>query len=133
VIFFPIYAALVWYGCFRWRRRPQAFLSILAGLTGVAIFSELHAALNRLLDGGWSGHTLRVMLIAEAAIILLVGGYLAVLPQGRVHLPCRRCRYELRGLEHENPTCPECGLPHAVRKVRVSDTGTPAEKPGRAA
>ena len=51
-------------------------------------------------------------------MILIVGVFVVLLPLVVVDTPCRRCRYDLAGLESENPTCPECGMAHAAIKVK---------------
>ncbi len=60
----------------------------------------------------------QLLLAIEAGMVLVVGGFIVMLPLEVAEMPCRRCRYDLAGLEEDNPTCPECGMVHAARKVR---------------
>ena len=63
---------------------------------------------------------MHMLLGVEAGMVGIVGVFFACLPREQPEKPCRRCRYELSGLEESNPTCPECGLPHAAAKVRLA-------------
>ncbi len=123
MILFLFYAAFVWYFCFRWRRHWIGFASVFAGIAAVWLLShsvrliarwlvrsgELPAVDTRLFD---------MLLGLEAVIVGVVGVFFACLPRERPHIPCRRCGYELHGLEQDNPRCPECGLEHAAAKVK---------------
>ncbi|CAG0987542.1 hypothetical protein PHYC_02107 [Phycisphaerales bacterium] len=113
---FPLYAALVWYGCFRWRRRFLGFASLAAGVMGVAFLAGVDVVVTRWLTHQFPKPLFLLMLAAEAGIILPVGLFVVMMPRERIELPCRGCGYELEGLETANPTCPECGLIHARRR-----------------
>lgn len=122
MIILLFYAAFVWYFCFRWRRHWLGFLSVAIGLGLVALTSYAvdvvklwftHAG-----DGGVDTRLFHMLLGVEAAIVGVVGFFFACLPRESPEKPCRRCRYELSGLDESNPTCPECGLPFAAAKVR---------------
>lgn len=115
---FPLYAALVWYACYRWRRRFLGYAALLAGVGLVTLLIWLDIALMRWVFDETAGPLIIMLLAAEAAAVLVVGSFLVFLPREQPLLPCRSCGYELDGLEHENPRCPECGLPEAVRRVR---------------
>jgi ribosomal protein S27AE len=52
-----------------------------------------------------------------------IGLFLVCLPSHAAHVPCRKCGYELEGLEDTNPTCPECGLAFAARKLKPMKCG----------
>jgi ribosomal protein L37E len=116
VVLFPVYAALVWYGCFRWRRRFQGMIWLAAGMLGLAFLAWLDVVGTRWLLGRFPGPLFIMLLAAEAGIVGPVGLYVWSLRRERVDIPCRRCGYELKGLEVSDPTCPECGLPSAVPK-----------------
>jgi len=62
------------------------------------------------------------LLIVEAVITCVVGVFLACLPRNIAKRPCRKCGYELAGLENANPTCPECGLLFAYKQVNEDAT-----------
>ncbi|MDX2130903.1 MAG: hypothetical protein SFY69_02475 [Planctomycetota bacterium] len=115
---FPLYAVLVWYGCFKWRRRFLGVASLVAGLGGVLLLGWVDVQVSRWLTSEFPMPGFLLLLAGEGGIMLLVGSYLVALPRERVRVPCRGCRYELDGLEHANPTCPECGLAHAASKPR---------------
>lgn len=115
---FPVYAALVWYACFRWRRQFLGFAALGAGVMGVLLLAMLDVVVTRWLTHQVTKPLFVLLLLAEAGIILPVGAFVVMMPRERVELPCRACGYELLGLEIANPTCPECGLEHAARKLR---------------
>jgi hypothetical protein len=118
MIFFPVYAVLIWYFCLRWRRTWIGWAMLLLGVAGVGVVAWFHQTINHMLNGAWDGPLFPILLAAEAALVFVVGAFIALLPLEVVQLPCRGCRYDLAGLEEENPTCPECGMAHAARKVR---------------
>jgi len=118
VVLFPLYAMLVWALTWRTRRTWLASVTVLAGVLGVCILGLLHRFTELVFPVHVSGPIFPLLLATEAAIILVVGTFIAVLPRHRIDRPCRRCRYELVGLDDPNPTCPECGMLHAARKVR---------------
>jgi len=124
VIIFLFYAAIVWYCCFKWRRHWLGFASVAAGLALVALSSLALASIERYLIRTGSAKTMdarlfHMLLGVEAAIVGVVGIFFACLPRESPQRPCRRCGYELKGLETSNPTCPECGLSNAAARVRT--------------
>jgi hypothetical protein len=118
MVLFPAYAVLVWYFAFRWRRTWIGWASVLVGVGAVGLIAVLHRTINGLLAGALDGPMFPMMLAAEAGFVFLVGAFIVMLPIDAPDLPCRRCHYDLSGLEAENPTCPECGMPHAAIKVK---------------
>lgn len=118
MILFAFYAALVWYGCWHYRRRWQGFLVYGLSVFGMYFLWRVYVALVRFSRGGWDTSSMLLLFGAEAFIVLVVGGTLLAVRREKVVMPCRRCRYELEGLEYQNPRCPECGLEHAFRKPR---------------
>jgi hypothetical protein len=111
MLLFPLYAICIWYCCARWRRSLGGFAALIFGEVFVLTFMFL---LKRVLV--WSGGSPAVLdnfsllLWGELAIVGLVGGVLVALPTTRAQHPCRKCGYELVGLEEHPPRCPECGL-----------------------
>jgi hypothetical protein len=65
-----------------------------------------------------------MLLGVEAIIVAVVGIFFWCLPRHVALVPCRRCSYELSGLDGDNPTCPECGLEFAA--ARLSERHCPA-------
>lgn len=118
VILFAIYAALVWYGCWRYRRRWQGVVWFATAIFGMYFLWRLYTALVRFSKGAWDTSSMLLLFGAEAFIVIMVGGTLLAVRRDKVERPCRRCRYELKGLEELNPQCPECGLAWAHRKPR---------------
>jgi hypothetical protein len=63
--------------------------------------------------------SLQLLLWMEAGAVAVVGGFIVLLPRRNAVMPCRKCGYELKGLEDENPRCPECGKEHAAFEPKV--------------
>ena len=118
MILFPVYAVFVWYLCFRWRRSWVAWASLFLGVAGVATLAWFHVTVSVIALGASDSPLFPILLAAEAGLILIVGAFIAMLPLEVADTPCRRCQYDLAGLELDNPTCPECGMVHAARKVK---------------
>ncbi len=118
MVIFPMYAVLVWSFTWRWRRSWPAFAALLLGVLGVALVAVLHECSRLVFPVALHGPLFPLLLAVEGIAITVVGLFICTLPRDRAELPCRRCRYELRGLDDANPTCPECGIAHAARKVR---------------
>lgn len=118
MILFPVYAVFVWYFCLRWRRTWIGWASLFLGVAGIGVLAWFHLTISKLLAGALDGPLFPLLLAAEAGFILVVGAFIATLPLEVAQTPCRRCRYDLAGLDSDNPTCPECGMHHAARKVR---------------
>jgi len=129
MIFFLFYAAFVWYLCFRYRRRWAGFACVGVGVLIVWLVAQffhlmhhwIRAANPDRYDPHDDGRLFDFLLIVEAVMVAVVGLYLACLPRHIAVRPCRRCKYELAGLENENPTCPECGLTFAFSRVMSRD------------
>src|SRR5262245_59091878 len=111
MILFPIYAVVIWYLCFRWRRQWIGWGCLVLGLAGVGLLGWVHRTLNTAFFGEDVNPLLfQILLVAEAALVLVMGGFSVTLPIEVAEVPCRRCHYDLAGLEDDNPTCPECGM-----------------------
>lgn len=115
---FPLYAAIVWYACYRYRRRFLGYAAYAAGVLGIVLLLWVDVRLTRWVFNQPAAPSLLLMLSAEAGLVGLVGAFIVFSPRHRAVLPCRDCGYELDGLDEPNPTCPECGLAYAARKVR---------------
>lgn len=118
MLLFVLYAVLVWYACARWRRRWLGFACALVGAAGVVGVAIFHIHLNR-----WSGGriylpVLQSLLYPYGVLLLVMGLYIACLPRSRPAISCRRCHYDLAGLEEDEPRCPECGLVAADPRKR---------------
>jgi hypothetical protein len=123
VILFLFYAVLVWFFCFRWRRQWMGLVAVSAGVACVFLMSMMVHSISRWFQraGLGTGADVRLfdyLLMVEAGVVGVVGLFIVFLPRERVETPCRRCGYELAGLEVANPTCPECGLAYAAVRVR---------------
>ncbi len=121
MLLFPAYSIFVWYLCVRFRRTIWGFLALACGVLGVITLTMVQ---RRVRDAIGMEPTpfsnLDFLLWIESVAVLVVGLFLTCLPAHRCHLPCRNCSYELDGLEDDNPTCPECGLQNAARKLKRS-------------
>lgn len=113
---FPVFAVLVWYACYRWRRQYLGYAALAGAVAGVLLLTRLEILIERWLH--LELLLLRALLMAEAGIVLAVGAFIVSCARYPAQTPCRKCGYELHGLDDANPTCPECGLAHAARKVR---------------
>lgn len=119
MILFPVYAVLVWAMAWRWRRSWLGYAAVLMGLLGTGLLGLLFRFSVMVFPTDLEGPLFPLLLATEAATVLVVGAFIVCLPRHRVDRPCRGCHYELSGLEDENPTCPECGMAHAAKKVRL--------------
>lgn len=117
MILFPIYAAIVLYGVVRLRRRFLGLALLAASLLGLALLAWIDVTVGRWITGKPPMPLFRLLLCVEAGILFPLGLYLWTVRRERVELPCRKCGYELQGLEVANPTCPECGLAFAAEEV----------------
>jgi len=106
-VIFAIYAALVLYFAVKYRRRWPAFLAVFLGVLLLGMLNRLLSA-----EGSFFGYQtshLVLLLWAETGIVGGLGLYAACLPRSREELDCRRCGYNLQGLEPSDLKCPECG------------------------
>lgn len=129
VILFLFYAAYIWYLCFRFRRRWEGLAVLAASVGALWVMAELYrfilrwarASRNSIVDYKSEGRLFLMLLAVEAVIVIAVGLFFFCLPRhAAATKPCRRCRYELAGLDSENPTCPECGLPAAAHRIETA-------------
>jgi ribosomal protein S27AE len=129
MLLFPIYAMLVWFACYRYRRTFAGFCAVAAGTAGVITIALLERRVRLWLDIDANPLTnLQFLLWIEAGTVGLLGLVCVMAPQHRAEVPCRRCGYELEGLEHENPTCPECGTTFAARRPTKMRCGRCGER-----
>ena len=126
VILFLFYAAFVWYLCFKYRRDWRGLGWLAAGMALLWLAADLYrvairwakSANSTLLDTRHDGKLFLMLLALEAVAVIVIGLFFWCLPRDVRIRPCRRCKYELDGLDDDNPTCPECGLAAAAIKVR---------------
>lgn len=117
MLLFPLYAFAVWAVCLRLRRRWSGALALAAGIVLILTVARLDLVVRRWLNTPSSPFTsLQFLLWGEVLLVTIVGGAILLMPRHRVETPCRRCGYDLHGLESDNPTCPECGLQCAARR-----------------
>jgi hypothetical protein len=110
---------VIWFLALRFRRRWQAFAIVPAASLAiyllVPVLRQISAA-----DVG-----IYLLLGAEAAVVLVVGLFIAVLPRPPAHPHCHYCQYDMRGLHghRSDQLCPECGMPAdgyaSVRRQRA--------------
>lgn len=129
MILFPIYAALVLYGVYRLRRRFLGVALLAASLLGLLALGWLDLMVGYWVTGRKTTMLFRMMLGVEGALLLPLGVYLWSVRRERIEIPCRRCGYELFGLEQANPTCPECGMACAAEAPKPATVPVPAPAP----
>lgn len=112
---FVLYALAVWFAAFRWRRHWLGWAIVVVGVFGVYLVGLLHTKISQWTGGQFYLEALRVLLVPFGILLLIVGGFLTVLPRRHV-LGCRSCGYDLSGHEEVSPTCPECGAAHALMR-----------------
>lgn len=114
----PLYALLVWFHCFKRRRRLMGWVALSLGVLGMATISMLERTIRE-----WSGgepgpfNSFQFILYGETFIVTIGGIFILLLPRRDAEVPCRKCGYELSGLEDHNPRCPECGQDSAAHKA----------------
>jgi len=140
VYFFVAFAVIVWFACFRLRRKWRAVgvcALALGILVGVAFF---HWKLNQWTNGRIYLPVMQTILYPYIVFVVGIGLYIAALPNGVASHLCEYCRYDMSGLEE--PLCPECGradervaaidrelvcgTPEPVVEVRTAGTVIPA-------
>jgi hypothetical protein len=120
MMLFPLYALFVCFLCFKHRRRWRGIAAWAAGVVSIVTFAVLDSHIRT-----WMGFSpgslvsLQLLLWMEAGAVAVVGGFIVLLPRRNAVMPCRKCGYELKGLEDENPRCPECGKEHAAFEPKV--------------
>jgi hypothetical protein len=114
VILMAVYAAFVWYLAIRYRRQWAGYASVVVGVLLLLVLARgavgehaLAASLPAWLLKGY--RHLVLMLVPEAALVGLIGFFVASLPRKESVTACRGCGYELRGLDPAGLKCPECG------------------------
>lgn len=105
--FFVGYAMVVWYFTCKWRRSWRAIGVILAGLAGLVLVNLGHYELGQHFDINLP--VLRSIMYPYCAMVVIVGGYIALLPLSHPPGFCGRCGYSLDGITEEATRCPECG------------------------
>ncbi|MBL8964945.1 MAG: hypothetical protein KF787_00985 [Phycisphaeraceae bacterium] len=119
MMIFVLYAAIVWYAAARWRRTWWAFSAVTAGLLLIIGFILAQGWISQAIGFRLVGVMVNGLLYPFAALLGLVGYYIAVIPrppgEGAQH-PCEHCGYDLVGMEEtDRGVCPECGKPFTNR------------------
>ena len=125
VVFFVVYAVLVWYLAARWRRQWLGLLVAIGGVAGVAFVAFLHWRLSEWTNRGIYIEVLQVLLYPYGVVVGAVALFIAALPRSPRMARCAYCGYDLHGLSAVGPSgliCPECG-----RRVRGSGVPIPPE------
>lgn len=115
MILLAAYAVFIFYLAMRYRRQWGGFVSVAGGVLLLLLIArpalEEHNVLTALLPVGMRvGYKhLLILILPEAALIALVGFFIASLPRNLSATACRKCKYELGGLNPIGLVCPECG------------------------
>jgi len=113
VIFFLAYAVGSWFLVARHRRSFAAALWLAASAIGIVIVAFIHYQLSVWTHGTFYLPVLRSFLYPFGIVVLIVGGYIALLPRPRVR--CERCDHDLTDLPRHAMVCPACAMPRAYR------------------
>lgn len=110
---FVIYAAIVWWAGYRWRRRWLGFAFVGLGLLGLVSLAILHWRLSEWTHGRIYLPVLQVLLYPYTVLVTAGGVFMAGMPK-MLPFRCATCGYDLEGLEGDLSICPECGRTHAM-------------------
>lgn len=111
MLFFPFLAALIWYYAGKYRRSWRGVVAILAGAAVFLLLEILLIRLGALHIGGLQPWIVVWMLIVSSVLVIGVAIFIVLLPlTPPPYVHCRRCRYNLSGLDAADLDCPECGL-----------------------
>lgn len=113
MIGFVIYAALVWWAGYRWRRRWLGFAWVALGFLGLVGMAVLHWRLSEWTHGRIYLPVLQVLLYPYTLLVAAGGCFMAAMPK-MLPFRCATCGYDLEGLEGDLAVCPECGRTHAM-------------------
>lgn len=114
MILFVVYAVFIWYVSFRYRRSLAGIGVFFAGLAGIALVGGFHYQLNEWTGGKIYLPVLQILLYPYAGLVAFISAYLWIMPRRPAENHCVSCGYSLRGLELDQPTCPECGVASAT-------------------
>lgn len=136
-----MYAVVVWFFAFRWRRSWRGLAAVLigAGLAlglGLAVPTLQVTYFNVNPNQAGGAAPLRLLVFAEAGLVLGGGLLIVSLARPPAHPHCPFCHYDTRGLETTQSTCPECGQPihgfpppprRGGRPISRATSGTPPQ------
>lgn len=121
--FIALYACVIWFVVYTFRRRWPAFVVLLLSIPLAAAVIQMCGMLFRPNNGLFI-----VMATAFEVVILCLGAFIALQPRAKqASKPCFRCRYDLAG--NETGICPECGRVHdaaAAARWRFPPPAVPA-------
>lgn len=113
---FIVYAVLVWWGAFHWRRHLLGFVIVLGGVGLCVLTGVLHTVMGRMTGGDIFMPVFQGLLYPYTALVLAVGLCFVFAPhhtggrQADGAANCPGCGYNLSGLGSSTQQCPECGL-----------------------
>lgn len=113
MIGFVVYAVLVWWAAYHWRRRWRGYGASVAGVMGLVFLAFLHWKLSEWTHGRIYLPVLQVLLYPYTLLVGAGGVFMASMPK-MLPFRCASCGYDLEGLEGEIAACPECGREHAL-------------------
>ncbi|MEQ9616583.1 MAG: hypothetical protein RLN60_00965 [Phycisphaerales bacterium] len=117
---FLLYAVVVWYLSFRYRRRWRAVFVLGIGVPLVPFVLRLYYLIFTGRFFTPEALMMDLISLAYAGVLLLIGAFLALIPREHASFPCKYCRYDLIG--NITGRCPECGseIPHSMQ-VAIAD------------
>lgn len=111
MLFFPFLAVLIWYFAGKYRR---TWRGVLAVFVGMAVFALLEMTLIRAGTMGFAGMKPWLvvwLLIFSGVLVMAVSIFIFFMPTAPPpYVHCKKCRYNLTGLDSLDLKCPECGL-----------------------
>ncbi|MBL8763034.1 MAG: hypothetical protein JNM07_02045 [Phycisphaerae bacterium] len=104
-------SVIVWYLTFRWRRTwlGASVLTMAVSLLASAWYAVYLFQITRLPI--IMPELVSVMLGPYTVMVAIVGLFILLMPTRLPNHVCRRCRYDLSGLDPVGLVCPECGTP----------------------
>lgn len=127
MVFFVIYAVLVWWLATRWRRQWKGLAAAFGGVLGIALIAFVHWRLSEWTNRQIYLEVLQVLLYPYGVTVGAVALFLTALPRARPIRRCANCGYDLRGLPASTALgliCPECGR-------RMLGSSRPEDSPAR--
>ena len=106
--FFGGIAMLVWWPACVWRRQVRGYLAVVLGGAFLLGLILLHMRIGQWTHGEIFVPVFQSILIPYAVLVVGMGLFIASIPREPKHGHCAQCGYDLAGIAHASPCCPEC-------------------------
>lgn len=124
--FFAGLALLIWWPACVWRRQWRGVGVVLVGAAVLLGIIILHLRIGQLTHGSIFVPVFQSIMIPYAVLVTGMAIFIVALPRNHPDGHCASCGYDIRGLHHHAPRCPEC-----ARTITPAD-GTQAAQPNPA-